>query len=242
MDRVDPGPSTVPAAKGHLEPHFSNLPRRPRRILPTPSPDSDSDSESGGPPSTVSSASSEFAESIRDRVPSLEPASIDSYSSSSQSSSPLPRPYIPHPSIQIQHGHFSKGHVQPSASNVPRRPRAVQVLPGSGIYSLPPLLDSDDSGIPTLEFRSTGESRADIMARALFLLCTSEEEWHQHLVEDMYMRLHDLGMVPSPWMGALRREGLFVVREELKKTRLEHNLCECESSPETEEWTIGCIE
>lgn len=207
-----------PVAKGHLEPHISNLPRR-RRATQLPSPDTESDNI---PDDSSSSTSSEASTSSLPQkkgplTPALRPAS-PVYSSSSSSSSPFPRPYLRYvPARQYMH---TKGPIQPTAANIPRRPRPIQVLPGSGIYSLPPADDSDDSGIPESQFRFRGNSAASTLARALFYLCASEPEWHEGMVEDVYMRLHDLGMVPSPWMGALRREGLYIVEREIKRLML----------------------
>ncbi|KAF9031385.1 hypothetical protein BDZ89DRAFT_1131890 [Hymenopellis radicata] len=199
----------LPVAKGHLEPHVSNLPRR-RRPTQLPTPDADTDTD------TIPSASSSRSSSppLKRPLPRTRPTSPPP-PSSSQSSSPFPRPT---PQYHPPH-HYTRanGHVQPHASNVPRRPRPIQVLPGSGIYSLPPSEASDDSGIPDPDFRYNGESRASILARALFYLCASESEWHDGLVEGVYMRLHDLGLVPLPWMGGLRREGLKVVEREIRK-------------------------
>ncbi len=196
----------LPVAKGHLEPHVSNLPRR-RRPTQLPTPDTDTDTI----PSALSSRSS--SPLLKKPLPRTRPTSPPP-SSSSQSSSPFPRRT---PQYNPPHQYTrAKGHVQPHASNVPRRPRPVQVLPGSGIYSLPPSNDSDDSGIPDPDFRYNGESRASILARALFYLCASESKWQEGLVEGVYMRLHDLGLVPLPWMGGLRREGLEVVEWEIR--------------------------
>lgn len=202
-----------PAAKGHLEPHISNLPRR-RRATQLATLETESDNI---PDDTSSETSTSTSSSPRNNRPALRPSS-PVYSSSSSSSSPFPRPYLRYiPARQYMH---AKGSIQPTAANIPRRPRPVQVLPGSGVYSLPPAEDSDDSGIPEPNFRFKGDSAASTLARALFHLCALEPKWHDGLVESVYMRLHDLGMVPSPWMGALRREGLYIVEREIKRLML----------------------
>ncbi len=106
-------------------------------------------------------------------------------------------------------------------SNIPRRPRPVEVIVGSGVYAVPPsvhsALNEDDSGIPAPGFE--GESLATVLGRALYQLCI-KEAWRARLVEGAYYKVHDLGMVYPVWMGALRREGLMMVEQEVRRRLL----------------------
>ena len=95
-------------------------------------------------------------------------------------------------------------------------PPPIEVIPGSGVYAFrpPSNWEDDDTGVPPADF--SGDSRAAVLGKAMFQLCM-KEPWRKGLVEGVYMHLHDLGMVPEPWMGALRREGLAVVDGQLRR-------------------------
>ncbi|KIY62929.1 hypothetical protein CYLTODRAFT_426532 [Cylindrobasidium torrendii FP15055 ss-10] len=207
----------IMSSKGHLEPHISNLPRR-RRQTQLPSPDTDSSSDDI--PDSTSTVASSPTSSFASREASMPVLDAFAATSSSDSSLPLLQPAGALPIGLQSRNLLPKGHLQPHASNLPRRPRPVEVLPGSGVFSVPSAQEADDSGVPCSEFRTKGSCRADVMARALFALCAAQPEKHDEVVSETYMRLHDLGQVPFTWMGALRHEGLQVVGEELFKATL----------------------
>ncbi|KAF9018640.1 hypothetical protein BDZ89DRAFT_1165043 [Hymenopellis radicata] len=213
-------------AKGHLEPHVSNLPRR-RRLTQLPTPDSDTSDDVPDSQSTVSSSSSPRPNNAlsSQRLSSKPSGSLSASSSASSSSSLYPHPMFSTPPPHLHHHHArtrsSKGHLEPHVSNIPRRRRPVEVIVGSGVYALPPsvhsALEEDDSGIPTPGLE--GESLATVLGRALYQLCI-KEAWRPRLVEATSYKVHDLGMVSAVWMGALRREGLMMVEQEVRRRLL----------------------
>ncbi|KIY66957.1 hypothetical protein CYLTODRAFT_444353 [Cylindrobasidium torrendii FP15055 ss-10] len=204
--------------KGHLEPHVSNLPRR-RRYTQLPTPDSDTSDDVPEPMIQVSKhhrPATNHAPQSTTTHPYARPVhGLGVFRSAHHNERPAEHAHH----HESRHHHHHHHHTHPDEeyeTSHTRRARLIEVIPGSGVFAAPQQgsLDEDDSGIPPADFH--GAARAAVLGRALLYLCM-KEPWRSGLVEGVYFKLHDLEMIPEPWTGALRREGLAVVDTELRR-------------------------